>query len=217
MNPELLKRCLSGTATDAEQEMYLEWINGEDIAADFNDLPVPEQLKNRSWEKILQENKQYDHKHRMRKWMLNTGIAASLFLVAYFSFFTKTTGNRLQHIEVSRYSKSASLTAYSFNGLTVELAKDSQASLKQEQDAAIDLNFSGSVLLKNTDDQDKYIYIQPKKNTDGTHRKVCLQKGRSYVLSYFNDKQEELIVIDNQHMLNIPPALAMNMRQNFNL
>jgi len=217
MNPELLKRCLSGTATDAEQEMYLEWINGEDIAADFNDLPVTEQLKNRSWEKILQQNKQYDHKQRRRKWMLNTGIAASLFLVAYFSFFAKTNGTRLQHMEVSRYSKNAVCRAYSFNGLTVELAKDSQASLKQEQNAAIDLNFSGSVLLKNTDDQDKYIYIQPKKDTGGSDRKVCLQNGRSYVLSYFNDKQEELIVVDNQHMLNIPPALAMNMRQNFNL
>jgi len=217
MNPELLKRCLSGTATDAEQEMYLEWINGEDIAADFNDLPVTEQLKNRSWEKILQQNKQYDHKQRRRKWMLNTGIAASLFLVAYFSFFAKTNGTRLKHMEVSRYSKNAVCRAYSFNGLTVELAKDSQASLKQQQDAAIDLNFSGSVLLKNTDDQDKYLYIQPKKDTGDSDRKVCLRKGRSYVLSYFNDKQVELIVVDNQHMLNIPPALAMNMRKNFNL
>ena len=214
MNPELLKKCLSGNASDAEWERYLVWMSGNSIEDDLEGtMSAESSVKMRAWQNISHQNQQADRSKRSRKIALFTGIAASILCVCYFSFMALT-----QH-----HHQAAGVYTYvpgeeqenNFNGILVKLAKDSRVSLHQKKETAIDLHFKGSVMLSNTTDEDRYIDI--KSGTGEGVRKMCLRKGHSYFLSYFNFKFEEVIMIDKQSLLDIPPALAMNISQKFDL
>lgn len=217
MNPELLKKCLSGNASDSEWETYLEWISGEAMEDDLPAMPeADKEIKERNWNNIIAQNKRYHLLQKRRNWFAGTGIAAALLCIGYFSFFFNQQ-TALQHMQVFRYNAHSPVTENRFNGIKVQLAKGSEVSLKQVYEDNIDLNFSGAVMLSNTDSEDQYIVVKPHNNTTASSRKICLRKGHSYFLSYFNFEHQELIMVDKQRLPDMPPAIAMNMRQSFNL
>ncbi|WP_316819417.1 hypothetical protein [Pedobacter gandavensis] len=215
MNPELLKKCLSGKASNAEWESYLSWMNGDGLENDLAELDQDTNpIKNSILGKILQKKEQHRIQiNRKRTISIATGIAASLFCVLYLSvlFHAET---KLQQAQVFRYEDQSSQSENNFNGIIVQLAKNSQASLNQQKNANINLHFLGSVMLSNRSSEDQHITVQ---NHKDELKKICLRKGHSYFLSYLNFKFEEIIMVDKQSMNEIPPALAMNMQQQFDL
>lgn len=215
MNPELLKKCLSGKASDTEWEIYLSWMNGEVVEndlAELNQEATP--IKNSILAKILQKNEQHHIQiNRKRTFGMAIGIAASLFCVFYLSVLFHNEPE-LQQSQVYRYEEQSGQSENNFNGIIVQLAKNSQASLNQERNANINLHFLGSVMLSNRSSEDQHIIVQ---NHKDELKKICLRKGHSYLLSYLNFKFEEIIMVDRQNMNEIPPALAMNMQQQFDL
>ncbi|WP_316841071.1 hypothetical protein [Pedobacter gandavensis] len=215
MNPELLKKCLSGKASDAEWESYLSWMNGDAAESDLEDFNEDaEPIKNSILAKILQKNEQQRiHAQKKRTLAIAIGIAASLFCVLYLSVLFHS-GPELQQEQVYRYEDQYSQAENNFNGIIVQLAKNSQVSLNQQSSSNINLHFLGSVMLSNRSSEDQHITIQ---NHKDELKKMCLRKGHSYFLSYLNFKFEEIIMVDKQSMNEIPPALAMNMQQQFDL
>lgn len=215
MNPELLKKCLSGKASDAEWESYLSWMNGDAAESDLEDFNEDvEPIKNSILAKILQKNEQQRiHAQKKRTLAIAIGIAASLFCVLYLSVLFYS-GPELQQEQVYRYEDQSSQAENNFNGIIVQLAKNSQVSLNQQSSSNINLHFLGSVMLSNRSSEDQHITIQ---NHKDELKKMCLRKGHSYFLSYLNFKFEEIIMVDKQSMNEIPPALAMNMQQQFDL
>lgn len=215
MNPDLLKKCLSGKASDAEWELYLSWMEGDAIETDLEELDQQaEPIKNSILAKILQKNEQQRVRDTRRRTLtIGVGIAASLLCVLYLSFLFHT-GPNLQQTQVYRYEDQSAQSENNFNGIIVQLAKNSQASLNQQSSANINLHFLGSVMLSNRSSEDQHIIVQ---NNKDEFKKMCLRKGHSYFLSYLNFKFEEIIMVDKQSMNEIPPALAMNMQQQFDL
>lgn len=214
MNPELLKKCLSGNASDSEWETYLNWMDGNVPEHSLEDLDVNESfIKDRILSKVISQNKQHNLQGRRKAITLITGIAASLFCIFYLSFLFHSH-HKLQHAQVFRYNGTSAASENNFNGIIIQLAKNSEASLNQHTNTNIDLHFLGSVMLSNKSTQDQHITIQH--NNDKV-KKMCLRKGHSYLLSYLNFKYQEVIMVDKQSMNDIPPALAMNMQQQFNL
>lgn len=214
MNPELLKKCLSGNASDVEWAAYLSWINGDGADDDLEDLGDDSQLiKGRIFTKVIEKNEKQQLGKRRKTIALATGIAASLFCLFCFAFLYQSD-HKFQQAQVFRYKANAEPSANNFNGIVVQLAKNSEVSLNQRTNTNISLHFLGSVMLSNNSTQDQNITIQH--NRDGL-KKICLRKGHSYFLSYLNFKYQEVIMVDKQHMNDIPPALAMNMQQEFNL
>ncbi|WP_199233904.1 hypothetical protein, partial [Pedobacter sp. HMWF019] len=97
-------------------------------------------------------------------------------------------------------------------------AKDSKVTMNRESHQLIDIHFSGAVMLSNNSDEDQYIIIKPEgSESNESRKKMRLRKGQSYLLSYYTSKQDELLVVDQQRLLDIPPAIALNMRRDFNL
>lgn len=215
MNPDLLKKCLSGKASASEWEAYLSWMNGDASDDDLDNLGQdPELLKNSILNRVIQKNGQLDRIHKRRKKLaIGISIAASLFCVLYLSFLFHT-GQDLHRSQVFRYQAQASQADHNFNGISVQLAKNSQVSFNQHKKADIDLQFLGAVMLSNKSAEDQHITIQ---HQNDEVKRMCLRKGHSYLLSYLNFKYEEVIIVDKQNMNEIPPALAMNMKQQFNL
>lgn len=214
MNPELLKKCLAGNASDSEWETYLLWIDGEAPENDLEVIVPDEQLiKSRILDKVISRNKQQHVQRRGKTFALITGIAASVFGIFYCSFLFHS-GHKLQHAQVFRYSTNAEGSENNFNGIVVKLAQHSEVSLNQRTNTNINLHFLGSVMLSNKSAKDQNITI--KHNREGI-KKACLRKGHSYFLSYLDFKYQEVIMVDKQNMNEIPPALAMNMQQQFNL
>lgn len=215
MNPDLLKKCLSGKASDAEWELYQHWINGDAAETDLEELDQDiEPVRDRIMANILKKNEQHRlHVNRKRTWAVGIGIAASLFCVFYLSFLFHS-GPELQQAQVYRYEDQSAHSENNFNGIVVQLAKNSQASFNQQSSANINLHFLGSVMLSNRSSEDQHIIVQ---NHKDEVKKMCLRKGHSYFLSYLNFKYEEIIMVDRQSMNDIPPAMAMNMQQQFDL
>jgi|GEM_PF-1766636 len=214
MNPELLKKCLSGTASDSEWEAYLNWMDGDIPESDLEDLGNNDKLiKDRILNQVIAQNEQYNLRRQIKTITLITGIAASLFCIIYCSFLFHSH-HKLQQAQVFTYSNTTASPENNFNGIIVQLAKNSEASLNQITRSNIDLHFLGSVMLSNNSAQDQNITIQ---HNNDKIKKMCLRKGHSYLLSYLNFKYQEVIMVDKQSMSEIPPALAMNMQQQFNL
>lgn len=214
MNPELLKKCLAGNASDSEWETYVKWMDGEGDEHGLESLATDEYLiKDRILSNVITKNKQLSLRHRRKTFALVTGIAASLIGIFYGSFLFHGP-HTIQQAQVFRYNSNIESLENNFNGIIVKLAQNSEVSLNQLTNTNINLHFLGSVMLSNKSAQDQNITIQH--NRDGVKR-VCLRKGHSYFLSYLNFKYQEVIMVDKQSMNEIPPALAMNMQQQFNL
>ncbi|WP_316750508.1 hypothetical protein [Pedobacter gandavensis] len=215
MNPDLLKKCLSGQASDAEWESYQSWINGDAEENDLENLDQEaEQVKNSILASILhKKEQQHSYSERKRSFAIAVGIAASLFCVLYLSFLFHS-GPELQQAQVYKYDDQSAHLENNFNGIIVQLAKNSQASLNQQSSANINLHFLGSVMLSNRSSEDQHLTVQ---NHKDEFKKICLRKGHSYFLSYLNFNFEEIIMVDKQSMNEIPPAMAMNMIQQFDL
>lgn len=218
MSPELLKKCIAGNASDSEWEEYLLWMDGD--GSDAFDDAHPEidlDIQLRSWEKIRTRNLKYKYSRTRKLWLLSSSVAAVLAFLCTFVFFKQRESGERQY-EVFTYNAHRPAIEKKFNGLNVRLAKDSEVIMNRESNRLIDVYFSGAVMLSNNSDEDQYIIVRSEgfKPNEPT-KKMCLRKGQSYLLSYYASKQDGLLVVDKQRLLDIPPAIALNMRQDFNL
>lgn len=208
---------MAGNASDSEWEEYLKWMDGEG-EEEPDPVQVPDmEVRQRSWEVIQSINQNYN-KSRIRKRWVWQGLAAACitFLCVFALFHFKGTASR--QYEVFTYNTLRPAIEKEFNGINVRLAKDSEIIMNQEGRQQVDVRFTGVVMLSNTSNEDQYIIVKADQTQPGQAlRKMCLKKGQSYLLSYYTNSQKELLIVDRQRLLDIPPAMALNMRQDFNL
>jgi len=215
MNPELLKKCLSGKATDSEMDKYRLWLDGGDNEnlPEETSSPADDLVGQRMLTHISLKKKQISKKQRLVTY--TASAAACLLAIFYFSLFSAHRPF-VQHSQVFKYDEEKGLIENNFNGITVKLAKNSEVSLQQEESKVINLRFLGSILLHNDTEEDQHIVVNSSAPGQD-HRNLRLMKGHSYLLSYINLREEELIMVDQQRLKDIPPAVAMAMRQTFKL
>jgi len=217
MNPELLRKCLSGNASEEELEIYEKWMEGEvdePDAEEFNNKDIP--LQHEVWAKISARNLKYDHSQLYKNRIFKMAAAASLLAILSFCVFQ----NRVSPAQfmVFHYDQSRPLMEKEFDGLKIRLGHNGKVKLAQQANDPLDISFSGNMMLSNTSTADKEILILSK-NNDGQvwSKKVNLRKGKSYLLAHYLFKEDELVMVENSNLMNMPPALAINMKRDFNL
>jgi hypothetical protein len=218
MNPEILRKCLSGKANDAEMEAYHHWLEGHpdeeerDVEMAADDL-APTHL----WQHIQEHNSRHDRYRIRQKGWLYTGIAASLLVGCLLIFFPgRYTQQQAGRVMQFSHQDNAPSSGRMFNGIAVKLGAASEVTLQDIQNNHLGVQFEGSLVLSNTTSEDRTTeisYIQ----TDGhsASKKLLLRKGRTYLLAYYPYKADKLVVVENRSLMDMPPALAMHVNNEF--
>ncbi|AOM76505.1 hypothetical protein [Pedobacter steynii] len=218
MNPETLKKCLSGDASEEEWSAYEQWLEGEDDAnEDLSEIAVTEGTDTRIWKQIEGQNQQQDRSRIKRLRAVWISAAASLVLIGSFILFSSKQAIPNQKI-VFQSDHSLPLPEREFEGLRMKLGANSKVKLQRQQDNDINIQLSGNVMLSNTSAQDKYTQVSYT-TSDGHQmsRKICLKKGQKYLFAYYPLKEDKLLVIENNALMDMPPALVMNLKNDFDL
>jgi len=216
MDPELLRKCLSGNASEEELEIYEKWMEGEDDDLDAEELIQADMpLQSEVWAKIGAQNLKHDYSRLYKNQLFKIAVAASLLAVlCFFAFQNRVSPN---HFMVFHYDHSRPLMEQEFDGLRIRLGQNGMVKLAQQANT-LDISFSGNVMLSNTTAADKEILVVSKNNGgQAWSKKINLRKGRSYLLAHYIFKEDELVMVENHNLIDMPPALAINMKRDFNL
>ena len=217
MNPELLRKCLSGNASEEELEIYEKWMEGADDDLYAEEL-IPADMPSQSevWAKISAENLKHNHSQLYKNRIFKMAVAASL--LAVFCFFAFQHSISPDQYMVFHYDQSQPLMEQEFDGLRIRLGHNGTVKLALQANDPLDMSFSGNMMVSNTTTADKEILVLSK-NNDGQvwSKKVNLRKGKSYLLAHYLFKDDELVIVENRNLMDMPPALAINMKRDFNL
>ncbi|MBB5623138.1 hypothetical protein HDE69_004221 [Pedobacter cryoconitis] len=217
MNPELLKKCLSGNASEEELKIYEKWMEGEADDFDAEELTgenIP--LQSEVWAKISAENLKYGHSQLFNSKVFKLLVAASLLVIFYFFCFQRSVSK--DQFMVFHYDQSRPAMEKEFDGLKIRLGQNGMVRLVQQKNDTLDISFSGNMMVRNTTSADKEILVLSR-NNEGQFRskKLNLRKGRSYLLAHYLFKDDELVMVENRNLMDMPPVLALNMKRDFNL
>ncbi|SHG79788.1 hypothetical protein [Pedobacter caeni] len=219
MNPETLKKCLSGDASKEEWATYQQWLEGVDNEEDcLSEVSIEEGSNTRIWQQIQEQNQRQD---RFRKYKMQTiwiAVAASLLLICSCLIFFRNEAAPPNQQMVFQSDDSYPLLEKEFDGILMKLGTNSKVKMQSLVDNDINIQLSGNILISNTSAQDKYTEVLYTA-TDGhqSSRKILLKKGQKYLLAYYPLKEDKLLVIENQALMDMPPALVMNLKHDFDL
>lgn len=217
MNPELLKKCLSGNASEEELKIYEKWMEGEADDFDAEELTgenIP--LQSEVWAKISAENLKHEHSQLFKSKVFKLLVAASLLVIFYFFGFQRSVSK--DQFMVFHYDQSRPAMEKEFDGLKIRLGQNGMVRLVHQKNDTLDISFSGNMMVRNTTSADKEILVLSR-NNEGQFRskKLNLRKGRSYLLAHYLFKDDELVMVENRNLMDMPPVLALNMKRDFNL
>lgn len=217
MNPELLKKCLSGNASEEELEIYENWIEGEADDFDAEELTgedIP--LQGKVWARISAENLKHGHSQLYKNKVFKLLVAASLLVIFYFFGFQRSVSK--DQFMVFHYDQSRPAMEKEFGGLKIRLGQNGMVRLVQQKNDTLDISFSGNMMVRNTTSADKEILVLSRNNEGQLwSKKLNLRKGRSYLLAHYLFKNDELVIVENRNLMDMPPVLALNMKRDFNL
>lgn len=217
MNPELLKKCLSGKAKAEEWAQYLDWLEGnpqQDAEAElFFARPGAGE---RIWEQIQQKNKNQSALGVKKLWSKALAGAACLAMICSLGLWFFYDGPAVNESMVFRYQQERPWLENHFKGMEFRLTRNSEVTLEEKGQGSTNVQFSGQMMLSNHSGKDKEteIFYQL---TDGkkTSKKVLLRKGKTYFFAYYPFKEDQLVVVEDRAYMDIPPALAINLKNDF--
>lgn len=218
MNPETLKKCLSGDASKEEWIAYQQWLEGADEDDDLPEIGIEEGSDSRIWLQIQGENQKQDRFRKYKIYTLWGSVAASLILISALLVFSQKQTLQSGQQMVFQSDSSQPFLEKEFEGLLMKLGSNSKVRMQSQIDNDINIQLSGNMMLSNTSAQDKYTEVQYT-TSDGQQisKKICLKKGQKYLLAYYPLKKDKLLVIENHVLMDMPPALVMNLKNDFDL
>jgi len=218
MNPETLKKCLSGEASKEEWIAYQQWLEGADEDDDITEIGTEEGADSRIWLQIQGENQKQYRFHKYKIYTLWGAVAASLVLISALLIFSQKQTLQSNQQMVFQSDSSQPFLEKEFEGLLMKLGTNSKVKMQSQIDNDIDIQLSGNMMLSNTSTQDKYTQVLYTAS-DGHQisKKICLKKGQKYLLAYYPLKKDKLLVIENHVLMDMPPALVMNLKNDFGL
>jgi hypothetical protein len=218
MNPETLKKCLSGNASKEEWIAYEQWLEGADEDDDLPEIGIEEGSDSRIWSQIQGKNQKQDRFHKYKMHTLWGSVAAGLLLISTLLLFSPKQTLHSNQQMVFQSDNSQPFLEKEFQGLLMTLGTNSKVSLQSQIDNDINIQLSGNMMLSNTSAQDKYTQVLYT-TSDGHQisKKICLRKGQKYLLAYYPLKKDKLLIIENHVLMDMPPALVMNLRNDFGL
>lgn len=218
MNPETLKKCLSGNASKEEWIAYQQWLEGANEDDDLPEIDIEEGSDSRIWQQIQWENQKQNRFHKYKMNTLWGSVAASLVLISALLIFPQKQMPHSNQQMVFQSDSAQPFLEKEFKGLLMKLGTNSKVSMQSQIDNDINIQLSGNMMLSNTSAQDKYTQVLYTAS-DGHQisKKICLKKGQKYLLAYYPLKKDKLLVIENHVLMDMPPALVMNLKNDFDL
>lgn len=221
VSKELIEKYHKGECTPEESAMVENWLLDDDIEIEIF-LPKnlqKEDAKAEMWENIASsipfskgKNKfRYVNFSEFNRFGLTA--AASVLLLIGFSFLMVKINKKESNVTSVNTSLSENKEIDS---------KDYTISLGPESNARIDANtglidFCGTILISPKKDIDlsfKDICTTTKRNTG----KMNFKKGETYIaLNYRNNKDNELIVMDEKLLMGLPPIVKRQIMDQFNI
>lgn len=218
MNPEILNKCLSGEASKEEWAAYQDWLEGTDEEEDLSGIDIEQESNARMWLQIQGENQKKDRFRKYKRQILWGSVAASLILISTVLLFAPKQPLHSNQQMVFQSDSSQPLAEKEFDGLLMKLGTNSKVKMQSQMDKDINIQLSGNMMLSNTSAQDKYTQVLcTASNGHQISRKICLKKGQKYLLAYYPLKEDKLLVIENRVLMDMPPALVMNLKNDFDL
>lgn len=216
MNPELLEKCLSGNATAPEMQIYQQWLEG-DLEEDLSGQPaIAAGTELRLWKQIEHSNDKFERVKHRKFWISRIAAAASVVIAIVLLFHQYTKGPVVGNELSFKHNGSQPFHEKEFESLRFRLGMDSEAHLKNEHNDRIAIDFSGNMMLSNASSHDQDTDISyTTANGSKTKRTVSLRKGKTYYLAYYPFEQNNLLVIEERDLMNMPPALALNISNDF--
>lgn len=215
MNPELLRKCLSGKADASEWMAYQLWLEG-DPDQEESGLSVPAEPgdEQRIWNRIAVQNHQSDRSRRhKRRYFLSA--AASIALVCSFVVLGIKYSGPAIGIQIFKSAENNPFHEKEFEGLRFKLGKDSEVKM-QDVDGQTDVQFAGNIMLSNRSGRDRETEIFYKQtNGKQTSKKLKLKKDRTYYLAS-NPVNDQLLIVEDRAFMDMPPVLARNLKSEFN-
>lgn len=215
MNPELLKKCLSGQADASEWIAYQLWLEGDPELEDT--LPVAlvnDHHGERIWEQVKLHNQKYDLLKRFKNRLIFSAAASLILLCAIVSLFR----HRSVNVEglVFRQGEHSPFLEKEFEGLRVKLGRDSKVKM-QEIGGQMDVQFTGNMMLNNVSGRDRETEIFYKR-ANGTQisQKFRLKKNKIYYLACNPSNHDQLLIVEDRAFMDMPPVLARNLKSQFN-
>ena len=223
MNPEILKKCLSGEASDTEWDLYQDWLRGaaeemeEDIFITQNHVLVNEaEVKQRIWKQLSKSNRKQDLFNRRKEWMMYSSAAITCIMLSMLFFFPAGYPLNENHAMAFSHRNKRPFHVQNFEGLQFKLATESNIRLENQSNHEVKIEFNGNVMLKNTTHRDKHTeVIYTEANGHQVSKKVLLRKGRTYLFAFYPFQEDQLMVIEDRNLIDMPPVLALNLQHDF--
>lgn len=218
MNPETLNKCLSGKASKEEWAAYQQWLEGSAEEEDLSGIAIEQESDARIWLQIQGENQKKDRFRRYKMQILWGSVAATLMLISAMLLYAPKQPLHSNQQMVFQSDSAQPLLEREFDGLLMKLGTNSKVKMQSQMDNDINIQLSGNMMLSNTSAQDKYTEVlYTASNGHQISRKICLKKGQKYLLAYYPLKEDKLLVIENRVLMDMPPALVMNLKNDFDL
>ena len=221
VSKELIEKYHKGECTPEESAMVENWLLDDDIEIE---IILPENLhkedtKAEMWQNIASSLPSSKEEKKIS--VINFSVfnrfgltaAASILLLIGVSFLILKTNKKESVVSSVNVSLSENKEIDS---------KDYTISLGPESNARIDANsglidFCGTILISPKKDIDlsfKDICATTKRNTG----KMNFKKGETYIaLNYRNNKDNELIVMDEKLLMGLPPIVKRQIMDQFNI
>lgn len=212
INEDILARYHLRTCTAAERKAVEEWLfSAETGGVDWELLKQEKDAVGKDmWEgieTILPKPaciKPKSNTYFMWKGAIAASAVFALLATAFCIYFLKDTNhhelmslNNSSHVNVKHISS---------NVFNVSLGPNTMAQINQLE-GVIDL--TGSIL------------ISPKENVDlifkGTQKKVTLKKGQTYIILKGKGTADEIIVISERNLLDLPPVIQKQITTQFDI
>ncbi|MCF2443552.1 hypothetical protein L0657_06245 [Dyadobacter sp. CY345] len=216
VSKELIEKYQSGKTSPEESAMVENWLLDDDT--DF-DISLPDDLNKKKveaemWQDISSALPSAENRiFKFRKGSVYISAAASAAILLIISFFLLK--HKTQDTVLRLASKPAPVNKEIHSvDYTISLAPESNASINSESGL---IDFCGAIL------------ISPKKDVLLSFNDVCgenknntgkmnFKKGETYIaLNYRNNKDNELIVMDEKLLMGLPPIVKRQIMDQFNI
>lgn len=216
VSKELIEKYHSGKCSPDESAMVENWLLDDDAEVEIS-LPEnfnKEYTKSEMWEEISSSLPSAENKTiKFRKDWVYFSAAASiaiLLTVSIFLFKSKT-----QETVVSPVNTSAS-TNKEIDSIdyTISLGPESNARINTESGL---IDFCGAILI--SPKKDVFLSFNDVcTNTKANTGKMNFKKGETYIaLNYKNNKNSELVVMDEKLLMGLPPMVKRQIMDQFNI
>ena len=216
VSKELIEKYHSGKCSPEESAMVENWLLDDDTEFETA-LPEnlnKEKVKAEMWHEISSSLPSADRKTiKFRQNWLYFAAAASIILLLTISFFESKPTTKNAVLSSAPVPASTNKEIHS-SDYTISLAPESNASIDSKSGL---IDFCGAILISPKKDV-LLSFNDVCDNSKANTGKMNFKKGETYIaLNYRNNKDNELIVMDEKLLMGLPPMVKRQIMDQFNI